>query len=57
MRYLIDLVGADHIMLGTDYPFEAGDPDPIALVDSVPNLTESERDWIVSGTAQALLGG
>lgn len=57
LRYLIDLVGADHIMLGTDYPFEAGDSDPIASVDQVPNLTTDEREWIVSGTARALLGG
>ena len=56
LRYLIDLVGADHIMLGTDYPFEAGDADPKASVDSVPNLTATEREWIMSGTARALLG-
>lgn len=56
LRYLIDLVGADHIMLGTDYPFEAGDADPIASVDAIPNLTEAERHWIISGTAKALLG-
>jgi aminocarboxymuconate-semialdehyde decarboxylase len=56
LRYLIDLVGADRITLGTDYPFEAGDPDPIGTVDAVPDLTDEERAWIVSGTAGLLLG-
>lgn len=56
LRYLIDMVGADRIMLGTDYPFEAGDLDPITTLDAVPGLTETERALIVSGTADALLG-
>lgn len=56
LRYLIDLVGADRITLGTDYPFEAGDPDPIGTVDAVPGLTAEEREWIVAGTARKLLG-
>ncbi len=56
LRYLIDLVGADRIMLGTDYPFEAGDPDPIATVDAVPGLTPEERRLIVADTARGLIG-
>ena len=55
LRYLIDLVGADRIMLGTDYPFEAGDLDPITTIDAIPNLTEEERKMIVSGTAETVL--
>ena len=55
LRYLIDLVGADRIMIGTDYPFEAGDPDPLASIDAIPNLTDEERLLIVSGTASAIL--
>jgi aminocarboxymuconate-semialdehyde decarboxylase len=56
LRYLIDLVGSDRIVLGSDYPFEAGDLDPLTTVDSVPDLTEAERLAIVSGTARTLLG-
>lgn len=55
LRYLIDLVGAQRIMLGTDHPFEAGDADPIATVDQIPGLTDEEREWILSGTARKLL--
>lgn len=33
LRYLIDLVGAERVLLGTDFPFEMGDPTPFARSD------------------------
>jgi aminocarboxymuconate-semialdehyde decarboxylase len=30
LRELADFAGADHIVLGTDHPFDMGDPDPVA---------------------------
>jgi aminocarboxymuconate-semialdehyde decarboxylase len=32
LRDLADFAGADHIVLGTDHPFDMADPDPIATV-------------------------
>lgn len=55
LRYLIDLVGADHVLLGTDYPFDMGYDDPIAVVDQVPGLSPAERDLICGGNALKLL--
>jgi aminocarboxymuconate-semialdehyde decarboxylase len=55
LRYLMDLVGADQIALGTDSPFDMGDEDPLATVEAVPGLTGEERDAILSGTALKLL--
>ena len=52
LRYLIDLVGADRTMLGTDYPFEAGDLDPLTTIDAIADLTDEERRLIVSSTAE-----
>jgi aminocarboxymuconate-semialdehyde decarboxylase len=54
LRFLIDTLGADHILLGTDYPFEMGDEDPVGLVDSVPGLESSQREAILSGNAARL---
>ena len=34
LRYLIDLMGADRIALGTDYPFPLGEARPGELIDS-----------------------
>lgn len=56
LRFLIDLVGADHIVLGTDAPFDMGDDHPLDLLDRVPRLTQAERDHICCHTARQLLG-
>lgn len=55
-RLLIDRVGADHVVIGTDNPFDMGYYDPLAELDAIPNLTPKERAQICSGTARALLG-
>ncbi len=55
LLYLIDLVGADRTMLGTDYPFEAGDLDPLTTIDAISDLTDEERRLIVSSTAETEL--
>jgi aminocarboxymuconate-semialdehyde decarboxylase len=56
LRFLIDIMGAEHVLVGTDYPFEMGDDDPVALIDAVPGLDPSERQAILSGNARRLLG-
>jgi aminocarboxymuconate-semialdehyde decarboxylase len=56
IRFLIDTMGADRVMVGTDYPFEMGDDNPVATVDSVPGIKPEERDAILSGNARRLLG-
>jgi len=45
--------GADKVLLGTDYPFDMGLPDPLALVDD-SRLSQDERDLIVGGNATRL---
>jgi aminocarboxymuconate-semialdehyde decarboxylase len=55
LRYLIDLVGADHVCIGTDSPFDMADQDPKGTIDAVPGLTAHERDCLCSGTALTLL--
>lgn len=55
LRFLIDLVGADHVMAGSDYPFEMGDPDPLGTVRAVPGLTEAELTAISTSTIEGLL--
>lgn len=36
LDYLISLVGADQVMLGTDYPFPLGELEPGKLIESMP---------------------
>lgn len=56
LRYLIDLVGADRIAIGTDSPFDMADQDPAATLDAVPRITHTENHEICCGTALRLLG-
>jgi aminocarboxymuconate-semialdehyde decarboxylase len=50
LRFLCDVVGADKVVLGSDYPFGIGDPDPCGVVDRTA-LTAAERDAILGGNA------
>ena len=50
LRFLADIAGADKIMLGSDFPFGIGDPDPCRLIDNTP-LTAEERGAILGGNA------
>jgi aminocarboxymuconate-semialdehyde decarboxylase len=56
LDYLIRFLGADRIMLGTDYPFEMGDQDPVTFVKSIPGITEADVSAITGGNAAALFG-
>ena len=55
LRYLIDLVGADHICIGTDSPFDMQDVAPADTLEAVPAMTAAERDCICCRTALTLL--
>jgi aminocarboxymuconate-semialdehyde decarboxylase len=55
LRYLIDLVGADHVCIGTDAPFDMADDNPKATIDAVPGITPLERQCVCCGTALKLL--
>lgn len=55
LRYLIDLVGADHVMIGTDYPFDMGPDEPVAWVQGSIALSPSEKAAVMSGTARKFL--
>ncbi|MGH2774931.1 MAG: amidohydrolase family protein [Actinomycetota bacterium] len=48
LRFLVDRVGADRVVLGSDYPFPMGDPDPVRAV-----LECSLEDVVTAG----VLGG
>lgn len=56
MRFLIEMVGVDRIMVGSDYNMDAGYSRPVEFVDTIPGLTANERELILSGNAARLLG-
>jgi aminocarboxymuconate-semialdehyde decarboxylase len=48
--------GADHVLLGTDYPFDMGEDDPLGLLARVEGLAEGDRAMIAGANAARLLG-
>jgi aminocarboxymuconate-semialdehyde decarboxylase len=50
LRFLCDVAGSDRVVLGSDYPFPIGDPEPARVVDETP-LTAAERRAILGETA------
>lgn len=55
LNYLIDLIGADKVALGTDYPFPLGELEPGKLIDSMTNLNASTKELLFNGSALAWL--
>jgi aminocarboxymuconate-semialdehyde decarboxylase len=55
LRYLIDIVGTERLMLGSDYPFEMSDPDPLANVRAA--VPADQLDAVLGGTAARILCG
>ena len=53
---LIETCGADHVLIGTDYPFDMAEADPLAHLASVPALPDSTIAAIAGGNAKRLLG-
>src|SRR5436190_90892 len=54
LRQLIDRFGADHVLMGTDYPFDMGVEDPVGFLKTV-KMNSSEREMIEGGNAAKLL--
>jgi aminocarboxymuconate-semialdehyde decarboxylase len=54
LKQLIDRYGADHVMLGTDYPYDMGEDDPRGLIASVNRLSAADRRLIEGGNAMKL---
>ena len=55
LRHMIDRYGADHVLLGTDYPYDMGEVDPVGLIGKVPRLARADREKIEGANAARLL--
>jgi aminocarboxymuconate-semialdehyde decarboxylase len=48
-------VGADRVLLGSDYPFDMADPHPVETVRRA-GLEEDDEAALLGGNAERLLG-
>jgi aminocarboxymuconate-semialdehyde decarboxylase len=54
LEYLVANFGAEHVLLGSDYPYDMGDPEPVETVRRV-NLDSRAKEQIFSENACRLL--
>jgi len=56
LRFLVDTVGIDRVVLGTDYPAPMFLHDPVNWVRGLPQLDESEKEAILVDNPSRILG-
>jgi len=55
IAFLVHKYGADHVVLGTDYPYDMGCYEPLDLIGRVPGIDAATLDAIAGGNAAKLL--
>jgi len=56
LRLLVDRMGAERVLLGTDYPYPLGEQEPGAVIRKAEFLTDAERALLLGGNAERFLG-
>jgi predicted TIM-barrel fold metal-dependent hydrolase len=56
MALLKDLVGADRLLFGSDFPHTEGLPEPVAFVKDIPTFTPDETRRVMRDNVADLLG-
>lgn len=55
LKYLIKRVGADRVLLGTDYPFDMADPEPVARMQRLTGIPKKDKQLVLGANAARLL--
>ena len=55
LEYLVEEYGADHILMGTDYPADMGEVDPLGFIEGTAGLEDAEHCAILGRNAARLL--
>ena len=56
LEFVIKSYGSDHVLFGTDFPYEIGDADGALAMPALERLPEVDRAKIMSGNALRLVG-
>lgn len=55
LEYLVRVIGADRVLMGSDYCFPIAYEQPVEVVSAHPGLTEQDKQRILDGNARRLL--
>jgi aminocarboxymuconate-semialdehyde decarboxylase len=56
LSWLIDMVGAEHVIHGTDYAADMGDWHQRSVIEGLPGLSQTDKDNILGGNVLRLIG-
>ena len=51
MKSIVDIMGEDHVMFGSDFPHPEGIGDPLSFVDRLDGISEEGKAKIMGGNA------
>jgi aminocarboxymuconate-semialdehyde decarboxylase len=57
LRFLVDVVGVDRVVFGTDWPAPMTFVDPVGRLEAIEGFTDLERHAMLRGTAESIFGG
>lgn len=56
LQHLLGVAGSERMVLGSDFPFEMGDPTPVVTVrEALADLPDADMDAILGGNVESLL--
>ncbi len=55
LGHLVERFGADHVLLGTDYPYDMGMEHPVQFISEAGGISSSDKNLIMGGNAARLL--
>jgi aminocarboxymuconate-semialdehyde decarboxylase len=55
LDYLVEIYGADHVLLGTDYPYDMSEVEPVKFIGRT-KLSARDKALVCGGNAARLLG-
>lgn len=56
LELLVRAVGAERVVIGSDYPYDMGDPRAVERIEKAPFLSAAQRELVLGQNALRLLG-
>jgi aminocarboxymuconate-semialdehyde decarboxylase len=56
LKQLVERFGAEHVLLGTDYPYDMGMEHPVDFIGGAPGISKADKAKIMGSNAARLLG-
>ncbi|TAK81664.1 MAG: amidohydrolase [Betaproteobacteria bacterium] len=53
--HLVERFGAEHVLLGTDYPYDMGMEHPVDFIGGAPGISKADKERVMGGNSARLL--